>query len=138
MLCDLRKHRAASMKTTDIPQGIAAFILLTAGCPITGHAQPSQPGSYAKASVTHKEVAAAAAFAIKAQQGAMHVKKDTEPPRLELTRILHAEQQVVAGINYRLRLKVTLEGKERTADAVVWWQAWRKPAPYQLTSWTWK
>jgi hypothetical protein len=30
------------------------------------------------------------------------------------------------------------DGVEKTADAVVWWQAWRKPDPYQLTSWTWR
>jgi hypothetical protein len=55
-----------------------------------------------------------------------------------LVRILGAEQQVVAGLNYRLQLRVTLDGEEKTAEALVWWQAWRKPEPYQLTSWTWR
>jgi hypothetical protein len=45
-------------------------------------------------------------------------KKDPEPPRLELVQILQAEQQVVAGMNCRLTLKVKVNGKERTAAAV--------------------
>jgi hypothetical protein len=61
-----------------------------------------------------------------------------EPPKLELVTILQAEQQVVAGMNYRFKLRVKLKGKETTADAIVWWRAWRKPKPYQLTLWTWK
>jgi hypothetical protein len=105
---------------------------------MAGLAQQSRPGGYATASVTNKEVVAAAAFAIKAQQDAMLEKKDMEPPKLELLTISQAEQQVVAGMNYRLQLKVKLNGTEKTADAIVWWQAWRKANPYQLTSWTWK
>ena len=126
------------MKTKDIPTCIAAVLLLTAACPITGLAQPSRVGGYATASVANLEVVAAAAFAIKAQQNALQEKKDLEPPKLELVTILQAEQQVVAGMNYRLQLKVKLNGKEKTAEAIVWWQAWRKPNPYQLTAWTWK
>jgi hypothetical protein len=53
-------------------------------------------------------------------------------------RIVAAEHQVVAGMNYRLQLRVTLDSEEKTAEALVWWQVWRKPEPYQLTSWTWK
>jgi len=33
---------------------------------------------------------------------------------------------------------VKVDGDEKTAEAVVWWQAWRKSAPYQLTTWNWK
>jgi hypothetical protein len=33
---------------------------------------------------------------------------------------------------------VKLDDTEKEAEAVVWWQAWRKPDPYQLTSWIWK
>ena len=119
---------------------LAALLLSTAAHPSDGLAQPAPVGGYAKTSVTHKEVVAAAAFAVKAQQKAMRGKKDPEPPKLELelVKILHAEQQVVAGLNYRLKLKVSLNGKEKTAEAIVWWQAWRRPDPYQLSSWTWK
>jgi hypothetical protein len=41
-------------------------------------------------------------------------------------------------MNYRLRIKVKLDGREKDAEAVVWWQAWKRPEPYQLTSWIWK
>jgi len=126
------------MKTKYILICAAAVLLLTAACPITGLAQQSRLGGYATASVTNKEVVAAAAFAIKAQQNAMQEKMDKDPPKLELVTIMKAEQQVVAGMNYRLKLNVKLNGNERTAEAIVWWQAWRKPDPYQLTSWTWK
>lgn len=88
--------------------------------------------------MTNKEVVAAAAFAIKAQQSAMQTNKDVAPPKLELVTILGAEEQVVAGMNYQLQLKVKLNGEEKRAEAIVWWQAWRKPAPHVLTSWQWK
>lgn len=88
--------------------------------------------------MTNKEVVAAAAFAITAQQNAIQGNKGAEAPKLELAAILHAEQQVVAGMNFRLTLKVKQDGKENTAEALVWWQAWRKPDPYRLSSWTWK
>jgi hypothetical protein len=126
------------MKITSVPACIAAFLLFTGGFPIAGLAQQSKPGGYAKASVKNKEVVSAAAFAIKAQQSAMQEKKDMQPPTLELVRISQAEQQVVAGMNYRLKLKVKWNGQEKTAEAIVWWQAWKKPDPYQLTAWTWK
>jgi len=40
-------------------------------------------------------------------------------------------------LNYRLTLRVTIDAHEKEAEAVVWWQAWRKPDPYQLKSWMW-
>lgn len=126
------------MKTNPIPTCLAVLLLGAAACPITGRSQPPPPGGYAVASVTSQEVTAAATFALTAQATAMRGKKDTQPPRLELVQILQAEQQVVAGMNYRLTLKVKVNEEEKTAAAVVWWQAWRKPDPYQLTSWTWK
>ena len=104
-------------------------------------------GGFTPASATERGVNAAATFAIQAHQKALREKpasqagsgSQTPPaPRLELVRILGAEQQVVSGLNYRLQLRVTLDGEEKTAEALVWWQAWRKPEPYQLTSWTWK
>jgi len=101
-------------------------------------AQHSIPGGYASTSVTNKEVIAAAAFAIKAQEKKMPQKNDGKTTKIELVKIWGAEQQVVAGMNYRLQLKVKVDGDEKTAEAVVWWQAWRKSAPYQLTTWNWK
>jgi hypothetical protein len=126
------------MKIKHVLTGMAALVLFAAVGPIASLAQESKPGGYVTASVTNKEVCAAAAFAIKAQQNALQENKGTEPVKLELVRIVQAKQQVVAGMNYRLKLKVKLNGKEKTAEAVVWWQAWRKPDPYKLTAWTWK
>jgi hypothetical protein len=94
-------------------------------------------GGYAKASVTKKEVQDAAAYAIKAQAKMMQSQKDGRQSSLELLKILTAEEQVVAGMNYRIKLQVKVNGKNKKADVVVWWQAWRKPDPYKLTSWKW-
>jgi hypothetical protein len=84
---------------------------------------------------TDDKVVAAAAFAIDAK------RKETlaarEPAALTLVAIQRAEQQVVAGINYRLEIRVMQNDTERTAVAVVWWQAWRTPDAYRLTSWQW-
>ena len=104
-------------------------------------------GGFAVVSTTDREVTSSAAFAVKAQQTALRKEavglddpkaKPQPVPRLALVRIVAAEHQVVAGMNYRLQLRVTLDGQEKTAEALVWWQAWRKPEPYQLISWTWK
>ena len=94
------------------------------------------PGGYSAAPVTNEQVVAAADFAVKAQEKAM--QKSAPSAKLALVRIVSAQQQVVAGMNYRLRLSVKADGAEKEAEAVVWWQAWRKDEPYKLTSWDWK
>lgn len=93
-------------------------------------------GGYAKVPVTNSEVMAAAEFAINAQSKAIQSLSDGQPRKLELLQILRAEQQVVAGTNYRLTLRVKQNGHERTAEAVVF-QA-LKPTKYELVSWNWK
>lgn len=101
--------------------------------------QTSEPrvGGYTKALTNSKEVIAAATFAVEAQEIAIQ-EKTGEKAALELVDIQKAEQQVVAGMNYRLTLKVKLNNEEKTAEAIVWWQSWRQPDPYRLTSWIWK
>lgn len=94
-------------------------------------------GGYRALTVTNKEVIDAAAFAVKIQQKVMQRPEGEPPTKLELTAIGGAEQQVVAGMNYRLRIKVKVDGIEKDAEAVVWWQPWRKSEPYQLTMWNW-
>jgi hypothetical protein len=94
-------------------------------------------GGYSPVSVADKEVVVAAGFAVAAQEKAMQ-EENPAPARLELVKILSAQRQVVAGMNFRLRLKVKLNSEEKEAVAVVWWQAWRKPDPYRLTSWKWE
>ena len=125
------------MKTTFIPACIVGSILL-AGCATAVLTQSPLLGGYAAASVTDKQVIAAADFAVKSEEKAMQEGKDAQPSTLTLIRILGARQQVVAGVNYQFTLKVKLNGREREADAVVWWQAWRVPDPYELTSWNWR
>jgi len=95
-------------------------------------------GEYSPAAVTNKEVIAAAKFAVSAKEEAMREEKNPKPARLKLVKIVSAQQQVVAGINFRLYLELTLNGNNKEAKAIVWWQAWRRPDSYQLTSWKWK
>jgi hypothetical protein len=99
---------------------------------------PAVVGGYAPASVKDKQVKAAADAAVKTETLVLHEDRLTRKSTLKLVSIESAEQQVVAGINYRLRLKVKLDGKVREAEAVVWWQSWRKPEAYRLTAWSWK
>ena len=95
----------------------------------------AKPGGNAVASVTNKDVVAAAEFAITAQEEVM--KDKDESTAITLVKILGAEKQVVAGMNYRLDLEVTVNGETKAAEAVVWLQSWRNPDPYRLTSWKW-
>jgi hypothetical protein len=67
----------------------------------------------------------------------MRDPKSGKTYKLELVRILSAERQNVAGKNYKLKLRVKLNGEVKEAEAVVWWQSWRKPEPYYLSVWRW-
>jgi hypothetical protein len=127
--------------------GLWAEAPATPVIPAVNNSSDRKVGGFAVVSTTEREVKSAAAFAVKAQQTALRKesvglddpKAKPQPiPRLALVRIVAAEHQVVAGMNYRLQLRVTLDGEEKTADALVWWQAWRKPESYILTTWTWK
>jgi len=115
--------------------GSIFFAALLGGC---GLAKEPMPGGKSPAAVTKPEVVAAANFAIKEEEKAIQNNKETPAAKLSLVSILSAEEQVVAGMNYRLKLKVKLDGKEKKAGATVWWQAWNKEAPYKLTSWKWQ
>ena len=95
------------------------------------------PGGRVEAAVTKKEVREAAAMAVKIQAKSMQDPKEAQAPKLKLVEILKAEEQVVAGTNYHLKLKVKHGDKVRNAEATVWWQPWRKPEPYHLTAWKW-
>jgi len=106
---------------------------------VAGHgavaAEAPRPGGYTVAPVDSKDVRKAVRFAVEAR-----MKSATNSTSLRLAKVESAETQVVAGTNYRLVLSVR-EGKDKTerrAEAVVWWQPWRSPDPYQLTSWSWK
>lgn len=80
--------------------------------------------------MTNERVVAAARFAVETQAA-----KSDQKGAIVLVEVLSVQQQVVAGMNYRLRLKVTVDGKDREAEAVVW----RKlSGEHELRSWGWK
>ena len=97
---------------------------------------PSLTGDFAPAAVTSKDVVSVTKFAIIAERETL--AKEKPETKLELVQILSAESQVVAGMNYRLQLLVKLDGVEKKAEAIVWWQSWREPDPFRMTEWTWK
>jgi hypothetical protein len=103
---------------------LAAVILtslLLAVIPPDGLAQ--RPGGFTQIENRDEQALAAAKFAVTAHD-----------PKLKFEGIEKVERQVVAGTNYRLTLKVSDNGKERRADAVVW----RKlDGQHALTSWKW-
>jgi Aspartic acid proteinase inhibitor len=87
---------------------------------------PPLCGGYSRAEID-SGVKAAAAFAVSEQA------KATGKP-LRLVEAVKAERQVVAGLNYRLLLKVKEGDKILHAQAVVW----RKlDGPDVLASWEW-
>jgi len=73
--------------------------------------QPALAGGYSSTEID-SEVRKVAEFAVKAQAQA------TGNP-LQLVKILKAESQVVAGLNYRLEIEVTDGSKHLKAHAVV-------------------
>jgi hypothetical protein len=89
-------------------------------------AQAQVVGGFTQTSVKDKEVVAAAKFAIQEQ---------SRQGKVKLLKIKKAERQVVAGMNYKLLLKVNCQGGKTNAEVVVW----RKLSEdFALTSWTWK
>lgn len=89
-----------------------------------------KPGGWSKVELNDAEVIKAAEEAVKA--------KSIESEKLQLMFVKSAEQQIVAGVNYRLTLRLTRNGRQQDADVLIWWQAWRSPDPYRLLSWHWK
>ena len=75
-------------------------------------AQPALAGGYSPAEID-SEVSKVAKFAVKTQAEA------TGKP-LRFVKILKAEHQVVAGLNYRLEIEVADGSKNLKARAVVW------------------
>jgi hypothetical protein len=124
------------MKTGFSFVAAAAMSLFTTACGSMSPGREATPGAYSAVPVTDAQVVSAAAFAVDAKRKAMLAEGDRAT--LDLVSIVRAEQQVVSGVNYRLELRVRRDGKEQNALAVVWWQAWRTPDPYRLTSWEWK
>lgn len=98
-----------------------SIILFAVVLLVCGHASPIQAqqipiaGGYNAASKTSKEVKAAAAFAIMKLQ-----KKERGGGKIKLLSVKQAETQVVAGMNYKLCLRVKMNGKTQTVGAIVY------------------
>ena len=89
---------------------------------------PALSGGWSLVAPSDSRVKGAAEYAVKAQSVATKTA-------LELSNIQSAQQQVVAGMNYRLTLSVLKDGKAQSAQAVVWSKL---DGSYQLTDWSWK
>ncbi len=110
------------MKNTPLAIVFAVLAIFTCAAPRDAVAQI--PGGFSAADAKDAEALAAAKFAVTAHD-----------PKLKFQRIGKVQRQVVAGLNFRLTIEVTDDGKERVADAVVW----RKlDGTHQLTSWKWR
>lgn len=68
-------------------------------------------GAYAIAELTDADVQTCANYAVDSRQPKGSVK---------LVKILSAEQQVVAGMNYKLKLAIMENGTAKTVSVVVW------------------
>ena len=86
------------------------------------------PGGWSAAPVEDKGVKAAA-------RQAVSIKAKETGVDLRLTTILDARKQVVAGMNYRLKIRVMGAGKKNTATIIVWSKLDRT---YELTKWLWE
>jgi hypothetical protein len=82
-------------------------------------------GNYREASPTSPDVLAAARFAVRAEGRRRRA-------RVTLLSVERAETQVVAGMNYKLRLRVNVAGRVRGVDALVYEDVQSR---YSLTSW---
>ena len=87
---------------------IAPWLFLLTACADVASAPRNLPSGFMAVPVSHTEVTQAAAFAVEAERQAL--KATGQPAPLELLSVLSAEQQVVAGVNYRLSLKVKRNG----------------------------
>ncbi len=100
----------------------AAFLFGTAGASVCAAQEDVIVGGYGDATVTDPQVVKAANFAVTAQK-----KKS-----LKLVSVLKAEQQVVAGMNFRMCLSLSSAGKPEQATATVYQNLQNK---YSLSEW---
>ena len=104
------------------------------GCGIVGRAQ-GRPivGGYKEVAADSPEVQEAAEFAVSAEA-------EKSGNTIKLVSVEHAESQVVAGMNYRLCLKVDIEDKTNNVETtqevkVVVYRKPKKESEFSLTSW---
>jgi hypothetical protein len=105
-------------------------ILSILGLAVLGQATDAmaqRPGGYRLVSNDDPETVSAAKFAV-GEKGRKFGKT------IVLTSIVHAQRQVVSGVNYRLCLKVKVDGTSKRSEAVVYRDLKKQ---YSLTGWTW-
>ena len=88
----------------------------------------SIPGGWSSVAVDDARVKIAAQQAVAAQAS-------VEGTALKLVAIEDAQRQVVAGINYKLKLLVTKGDRQQRANATVWGKL---DGTYELTAWAWE
>lgn len=133
IMLDFFDNKEHTMPLLRLISCLLALLLTGAALPALADspgANKAQPitGGWSLTRPDERQVQEAAASAV-AQQSA------TAAIPLRLLAIESAEQQIVAGTNYRLGLRVSEKGRERSALAIVWS---RLDGSQQLTSWTWK
>jgi hypothetical protein len=112
----------------------ALFVLIGfAGCQTepTSRSQLTETafaGGWSKVSAQDENVRKAAKAAVKS------ASRNSGKP-VTLVSIDEASQQVVAGMNYALKLTVKVGGTTQKAETTVWWQSWR-PVPFEVTDWS--
>lgn len=104
---------------------VAAAALCVAFVEASARQTPPLAGGYGEAPVGERRVLEAARFAVREENR-------RERRRVSLVAVRRAEQQVVAGMNYRLRLSVRVGGRARDVTAVVYRNL---QGVYSLTSW---
>jgi len=106
---------------------VGALFAVNAVAEVIQMPAPPMPGSYQAAAVD-EEVRDIARFAVRTE-------RQQAGGRLKLLNVLDCERQVVAGLNYRLRLAVRRDGKPATASALVFAAL---DGSRTLVSWTWE
>ena len=115
--------------------GTALAVTLAGGLAVahstaaTSHAEVAAPrvGGFRAGAVTDPEVLKAAKFAVEEQAKKKGVG-------MELVSVESVEQQVVAGLNYKLRMTVKIGGQAQPVTATVWRKVPLSEG-YALTSW---
>ena len=86
------------------------------------------PGGWSSVAVDDARVKVAAQHAVAAQAA-------TDGTELKLVAVEDAQRQVVAGINYKLKLSVKKGDRQKRANATVWGKL---DGTYELTAWSWE
>jgi hypothetical protein len=107
--------------------GAILVLIGIAGCQ-TEPTETAIAGGWSKVSAQDENVRKAAEAAVKS------ASINSGKP-VSLVSIDEASQQVVAGMNYALKLTVKVGGTTQKAETTVWWQSWR-PVPFEVTDWS--